>query len=80
MWDLSFPFLCNSLCSPMETHFFAVVNLELPPLCSAKNRPGKPSEQALVIDEYLNQIAHRFIGFHLLSPLFIGPTELTFIA
>jgi len=49
-----------------------VVNIELPPLCSAKNRPGKPSEQALVIDEYLDQIAHSVVSLEGLS---IGKEE-----
>lgn len=36
-----------------------VVNVELTPICSNKFRPGKPSEQAQVLCEFLNSIIQR---------------------
>eukprot|EP01119_Soliformovum_irregulare_P001660 TRINITY_DN11394_c0_g1_i1.p1 TRINITY_DN11394_c0_g1~~TRINITY_DN11394_c0_g1_i1.p1 ORF type:complete len:294 (+),score=79.62 TRINITY_DN11394_c0_g1_i1:3-884(+) len=46
---------------PPDGH--VVVNLELLPLCSAKYKPGKPSEDAQVMGEYLNDIAKTLIDF-----------------
>jgi len=40
-----------------------IVNVELTPICSARYKPGKPSEQAQVAGEFLNQIAKSIVSF-----------------
>ncbi len=39
---------------------YAVINVELPPLCSAMFRPGRPSEQAQSIGQFLNDLIKKY--------------------
>ena len=39
-----------------------VINVELTPICGNKFKPGKPSEQAQTLGQFLNDIVlHRYI-------------------
>ena len=40
---------------------FVVPNVELPPLCSPKFRPGPPSDQSQVLSQFLNDTIKKYV-------------------
>lgn len=55
-----------------------VVNVELPPMCSGKVRPGPPSDQAQLVSSFINELVMKSDIVDL-KQLCIVPTKLAWV-